>query len=233
MLSASYAQTLQVMTESHPPVQYLEDDEIKGFATDIVRALLSKAQMQGEFHLVPWARAYDKAQHQPNTLIYSIARTSNREEKFHWIGPVSRLNVAVIGLTDRDFSSVRVLQDTQKYLFAVIRGAYSYDYLTQKGFSTNSNLFLAATMQEQVNLILNRKVDFLLTDPVVVRQRLNNLGFSGDLIAEVLWIPELSKDLYLAASLKTDIRIVNTLKTELQEMQPSAFYQARFNLKSH
>lgn len=229
----SIGTSMQVVTEHHPPVQYIVEGQIKGLATDIVRALLSETGIDAQFHIVPWARAYDKALNDANTLIFSMARTDLREPHFQWIGPVSQLNVAVLALAGRDYSDVKELDDTRDYLFAVIRDAYSFDYLTEHGFSTEKNVFLAATMQEQVNLLLKGKVDFLLTDPLPVRQRLLNLGYTGEEIMPLMWIDELGKDLFLAASKDTNSEVVEALRKALIKMQPTEFYQTRYNLKAY
>lgn len=223
---------LIAVTEHHPPVQYIEDDEIKGFATEIVKALLDQTNLKADLQIVPWARAYDKALNRPNTLIFSMLRTEDRESLFRWIGPVSQINVAVIGLHNKDHSDLATLEDARSSLFAVVRNAYSHDYLLKRGFSTEENIFLAGTMQEQVDLLLKGKVDYLLTDPIAINQRLINLGYTGTEILPLVWIPELSRDLYLAASLSTDDEIVAALTAALKRMQQTEFYQMRYNLKA-
>ncbi|ALS98348.1 substrate-binding periplasmic protein [Lacimicrobium alkaliphilum] len=196
-------QDFRVVTENHPPVQYLHQGKISGPATEIVRDLLKRTEIEARIELMPWARAYDIALNRPKVLIYSMFRTPEREDKFYWLRSVSEHKVAVLALRERDDLDFRQLSDAKPHLFAVIRGAYSLDYLKKAGFSEQQNLFIAATMNEQVDLLLKGKVDLLFTDPATVRYRLEQLGHAPEQVKVVLELPELAQDLYLAVSLDT------------------------------
>jgi polar amino acid transport system substrate-binding protein len=47
----------------------------QGLCTELVQAVLRELQISAPIEFLPWARAYDVAQHSGNVLIYSIART--------------------------------------------------------------------------------------------------------------------------------------------------------------
>ncbi|WP_088328372.1 transporter substrate-binding domain-containing protein [Lacimicrobium sp. SS2-24] len=210
--------TFRVVTENHPPVQYLHENNIVGPATEVVRDLLKRSGIDADIEMMPWARAYHFAQTEANVLIFSMFRTPQRENKFHWITTVSEHQVAVLSLSDRDDLQFTELSDAKPYLFAVIRGAYSLEYLKSAGFSEEENLFVAATMNEQVNLLLKRKVDLLFTDPATVAYRLKELGLPPTRIRTVLALPELSQGLYLAASLQTSPEWVEKLTAHAQKL---------------
>ncbi len=219
------AQTFLAVTEHHPPVQYIEDDLVKGTAVEILLMLLQRSQLQADIQVMPWARAYNKALTGNNVLIFSMLRTKEREPLFHWIGPVSRLQVAVISLAASGDLGLKSLSDSHGYVYGTIRDAYSHHYLLSKGFSQSKNLFLVATMEEQVSLLAKGKIDLLMTDPTVVSHEMEQLGYGTHNIRVQLVIPELNQDLYLAASQQTDPRLVARLRKNMALLQTTEQYR--------
>ena len=76
---------LLVVTEDLWPFNYLEDNQIKGSATVLVKRILKQADMDYTLALLPWARSYQMALTKPNVLIYTINQTPERDENFHWV----------------------------------------------------------------------------------------------------------------------------------------------------
>ena len=63
-------QTVRVVTESAFPLQYQEEGTIVGPATELLEALLKEAKVSYQIEMQPWARAYQSALTNKNTLIY-------------------------------------------------------------------------------------------------------------------------------------------------------------------
>lgn len=202
--TSALATDFDIVTENHPPVQFEAQGEVKGSATQIVRLLLSRAQLSGRIRVMPWARAFKTALGDENVLIYSMLRSAAREAHFHWIGPVARVNPSLLKLSKRQDIQVSRLSDAKPYLIGIMRDSYAHDYLLKLGFSEKDSMHLMGTVSEQVRLFANGKVDLLLTDPLVVRQKLNALGYAHLGLDTVLPIPEKARDLYLAASINTE-----------------------------
>ncbi len=87
---------LLVMTEQFPPFNFQEDNTVKGLSTQIIRKLMEEAHLKYRIELVPWKRAYNTALNRPNTLIYTMAKTESRKDKFHWIGKISNRKVSLL-----------------------------------------------------------------------------------------------------------------------------------------
>ena len=85
---SAFGADLTAYTEEWPPYNYSEGGEIKGIATDVLRAACAIAKLDCEIHMVPWARAYKTAGRTPNTVVYTTARKPSREQEFIWIGPI-------------------------------------------------------------------------------------------------------------------------------------------------
>ncbi len=82
---------LMVVTEPWPPYNtFSNDDTADGAHALIVQRALALSGLQAQTGVYPWARAMALAQSRPNTLLFSLARTPERENKFIWIGKLSQ-----------------------------------------------------------------------------------------------------------------------------------------------
>src|SRR4051812_35234458 len=84
--AADVAGTITVVTEENPPYNFTRNGKLTGFSTEVVEAVFEEIRMQGNFQVMPWARAYVTAQTTENVLIYSIGRSLQREALFKWVG---------------------------------------------------------------------------------------------------------------------------------------------------
>ncbi len=106
--ASSQEPTLRLYTEDFPPYSMVVDgapsatsaDQITGFATEIVRELLIRANADYTLHLVPWKRAYARALNNVNHGVFSTTRTEQREPLFQWVGPLAENNWVFMGRED-------------------------------------------------------------------------------------------------------------------------------------
>lgn len=113
---------LSILTEEWEPYQYTEGGMLKGYAVDLLLAILEEAgseQTLEDVEVVPWARGYHRVKTQPNTVLFSTTRTPEREELFKWVGPILRNDTFFIGKKDRNFQ-IQTSADLHQYRFGVI-----------------------------------------------------------------------------------------------------------------
>ena len=88
----AWAQSLRIITENSPPLNYTEDGaetgKLIGQAVEIVREIQKRLQDTTAIEVMPWARGYALIQAKPNVMLFSMARTEDREGLFQWVGPV-------------------------------------------------------------------------------------------------------------------------------------------------
>ncbi len=102
------AQDLRIYTSQEPPLNFSKtldedvfySDDVTGLATDFVREIIKRTKTDAKIELVPWARAYMYAQKEKNVVIYSIARLEQRENLFHWVGPIALQKVMLFAKKD-------------------------------------------------------------------------------------------------------------------------------------
>lgn len=93
------------LTEQYYPFNYLEGETVTGISAELLRMIWKELGItSASIELMPWARAYDRIQHTPGTVLFSMARTPERERLFKWAGPITVARFVLIGKKDRDFS---------------------------------------------------------------------------------------------------------------------------------
>ncbi|XVN20213.1 hypothetical protein QZH46_10075 [Pseudomonas corrugata] len=117
----SHAEGIEVVTEDSL-YAYLRDGKLVGPGTRVVEQTLDKAELTDHHILLyPWARAYDKALHEPNVLIYPMDRTVLREPLFKWVGELERVTIKLYKLRERHDITLSNLEDAKLYTVGVVR----------------------------------------------------------------------------------------------------------------
>ncbi|KKO44198.1 amino acid ABC transporter substrate-binding protein [Arsukibacterium ikkense] len=223
--AALQASKLQVVTELSPPHQTLVDGEVAGYSTRLVQAVLQQAGLAADIKLYPWARAYRMALQQPDTLIYNIARSAERESLFHWIGPVAAYQLGFVRLAHRQDIVLHTLADAQQYSIAVQRHDIAETFLTAHGFGQPGQLVLAADITESWQLLLNGKVDLIIDDPNALSAMATHFSIKPEHVTFAFAIAPLQQQTYLAASKATSSEIVAALQQAHREVAATALYR--------
>lgn len=220
---SSFAQpTLVVVTEFSPPHQTQIGNKVGGFSTDIVTMIVNEANMNASISIYPWARAYQMVSRQKNTLIYSLARTPERESLFHWIAPVVHFKLGFVKLAQRDDVRVNNMQQAKHYKIAVQRNDLAYTVLNNHGF----DLLLTPDIQNSYHLLLAKKVDLIIDDENYIPAMSKHIGVSPDRFSFIYAIDELNVDGYLAANLDIDPEILHALQQAFLKIKDAAKYKA-------
>jgi polar amino acid transport system substrate-binding protein len=125
---------ISILTEEWEPYNYRKDGVVRGISTDILVLMLERAgsgKGRGDIQVLPWARAYKMLQEQPWTLLYTTARTAERESLFRWVGPIFENRGYLYALKKKNLK-IRSLLDVKKYKIGTIRDDASEELLVKK-----------------------------------------------------------------------------------------------------
>lgn len=215
--STANAEKVVVYTELLPPFQYINSDKVAGAATEKVKHILKSAELDFDLHIVPWARAFNIVKTTPNTLIYSINRTPEREPYFYWIAVIAKIGNSFISLKSNEIR-INSLEEAKAYVTAVVREGYAHGILLEQGFVSDKNMYVVATLEQQISLLLKGKIDFLFTDIETVRHSLSQQKIDPNHVhiaySEAAW----TRDLYLAANSDTDPQILNKINAKYSQI---------------
>ncbi|OHU88004.1 MULTISPECIES: substrate-binding periplasmic protein [Pseudoalteromonas] len=223
MISACYSafsqEKIDIYTEHFPPYQFLtERGEVAGGATTMVRLLMAQAQIDYQIHVLPWFRAVQQTHESNTALLYSLARSSEREQHYQWIMPLCELKVGFYqragSVTPKPHYS---LNNLKHYIVGVGAGQPSEEYLKNEGFK-KSNLVSLSSLNQAGGLLEKGRIDFLFGAQSFVEQMAHVMGTeqSWELVLEV---PKLSAQLYLAANKNAPKKYVKKLIEAAQTVQ--------------
>lgn len=219
------AQEITVVTEEFPPFNYMEDGEITGASTEIVRATLAKAGIQADIRIYPWARAYWMATEQPNVLIYTLARSPEREELFKWIGPiVPPIRAALFKLKERTDIVLTSLDDARQYQIGVVQNDGGHQILLQYGFEDEKNLFTVTKGDQNIRKLLAGRIDLMFSDSLFVTMKAKELGLPVEQIEEAFLAMEVEN--YMAFSRQTPDDVVERVRTAFEQLKADGAVEA-------
>jgi polar amino acid transport system substrate-binding protein len=213
---ASQAQTIKAVTEDSS-YTYLQEGKVAGPATEIVELALKRAGLTDyRVALYPWARAYDMALQEPDTLIYLIARTPARETQFKWAGEFMRIEYHLYKLRDRSEVVVRNLDDAKRYAVAVMRDDVRQQYLHSRGFD---KLVVSARNSDSLRMLLDRKVHLLPLPESDVARFCKEAGVDPAALQKVLTLDEMTTGIYMAYSRGTSDEVVKRTRAAFDKLK--------------
>lgn len=86
---ASENPVLKVATSEYPPYEYVENGELVGEDTEIIRAVISEMGYQPEFHVLPWTRAEANVREGDMALVYSLTYSEQRAGHYYFTDPIN------------------------------------------------------------------------------------------------------------------------------------------------
>lgn len=221
---AGAGDNLLVLTEENPPLNYSQDGSVTGCVTEIVRRLLKTTGNESTpIELYPWARAYKVAQERDNVVLYTTARTKDRETLFKWVGPVGERDMWIWKLRERTDIQVTSLDDAKRYSFSIVPKSAGELYLSAHGFSEQQLKYMPHDTQTVTTFLLGRN-DFVLKTRLGMAYSLRRLGKGTELVEPVLKLPS-DGDYYLAFSRTTPDAIVARFQQALDELKASGGYE--------
>lgn len=225
------AESLTIVTEEMPPFNYTENGNVTGMATEVVRAVLNRAGLSGEFRVLPWKRAYQTALRRPNVLIYSIGRSPEREEKFQWVGVIAPVNFYFFKLQRRGDVVVDSLAEARRYRVGAVSGDYTLSFLESNGFQEGQNLDITSSFTLNIRKLYQERIDLILVDELTMASLIHQEARAGrpyqmaDL-GRALFMENLSAGMYMAFSRGTPAPTVSSARDALASLKADGTYTA-------
>ncbi len=215
---------LQVYTEFNMPNNYKEHESgpVVGYATDLVREVLNRTGIGYDIQLVPWARAMQAIDSSSNVMVYSMARTAEREEKYHWIGKTLPLDFYLYGLRSQLERLPRTLEEAVDSRIGVVRADVVELYLDSKRFT---NLIYVRDMSLSFNMLERDRIDLFPYTNLEAGLFAQRNGFDVNDLIGVIRLDDISNDLFMVTSKTTSASILEKLRVAYKEVVDSG----RFN----
>lgn len=221
LFTAAQAQPLRLYTEEYPPINFSQDGEPAGLATEVVQEIMRRTGQSASISVVPWARGYQQALTRPSTGLFVTMRTREREALFKWVGPLTRSVTSFYALR-RLSLSIKRLEEAREYgEIAVPRDWYSHQRLLAEGFS---NLTPVTGPAQVVSMLKRGRVKLMVLDNLT----LSALLAQGDIQADEvqLLFEFMHSDSYIAFSQATDDALIARWQRELDGMKGDGSFVA-------
>ena len=211
-----YAEELRIWGLSEPPGNFMnEQGEFVGLAVDIVREIQQRVGNKDKIEMIPWKRIYNTALNEPNIVFFSVARTPEREDKFHWITLMMRKPWAFYSKKDSGLQ-IKSLDDLKKLSAVGVQAEDVRDtWLQQQGFT---NIDRVANHKLNVVKLEQERVPVILYSPQGMSHTCKELNYDFNKF-EILLIPYSSQS-YLAISKNgTSEEIIKQWKEAARQMK--------------
>ena len=217
VVNITYAQEITIWAENYPPYGYEENGELLGLSTDIVRYIIEDAGLQvRSWKIASWKRALEETRNTPNSVLYTVVRKPDREDLFHWIGPVSDRNVYLYKLKSRTDIRVKTLEDAKKYIVGSVPDTAATQYLESAGFE------LEKVPHYQLNVLklLEGRVDLVVGTDYGLAYIAKKIGASYSEF-EAAFLLDGSKQYYIVLNKDSSPAIVKAFQNSFRKFQES------------
>lgn len=215
----SFAQTLTVLTEELPPYQYKDETGVPaGYAVDLVKAVLARADLTTAVKIVPWARGYNQALHRKNVILFSMVRTEQREDLFKWIGEVDQLNYFLYKLTSHQALRVNSIAEAKRYRIGVTKLSFEHDKLLELGFS---NLTTGVKYANLIEMLHAKRFDLLFASQGPLEDVLKTTRYGVDSLETTYKVKAINQKLYIALSKSSDNELLSKLQNAYRDVVAS------------
>lgn len=220
----SKADTLTLYTEHFPPYSYEQNKQVTGLNTELVRRSCELAKITCEFQLLPWLRAYEAAQKDHASGLFSTSRNPLREHLFQWVGPLAHSNAQMYWLKSRAEQAPRSLDEAKQFIVAIARGDVYELYLQSQGFEVDVNLLRFNSKSDAVLPFLHGKVDLLIASELILPVWLGQYQHSTDAVEPVIDLSQVGNN-YLALHLEVPVETAARLQAALDTLRSNGEFQ--------
>jgi len=224
VLAAMVAATLAVvpagavtlLTAESPPFSFTEKGKVQGSAAETVLGMANRAGVPVTVEVLPWDKAYVRAQGEKDACLFATARLENRERLFLWVGPIATNPWAVFGKSDFALP-LHSVKDLAPYTIGTVLRDAKNDFLRENG--VNELRAVREDAQNPPRLLLPREhpehIDLWITDLYAGREAAKATKTTG---LKVLFVAQ-EQPLFLACNPQTDRKIVKALSDALDAMK--------------
>ncbi|MGC8120244.1 substrate-binding periplasmic protein [Marinobacter sp. VGCF2001] len=216
---ATASEQLRIYTEQYPPYNMTTNGqpfahsefEITGLCTDVLKALMEKAQVGYSIKLRDLSYGMNRSQKHEDHGIYCVSKTAEREPFFEWVGPLSSIQWTLFAKPDSEMQ-LDNLEDARDYLIGGYKGDVMTGYLEDNGFNisaiTNNGLNAKRLVQGQIDLWVADG----LAGPYLAADASDVTGLTPVLVFR-------ETPMYLAINKNSDPELIDALRSAYQTMK--------------
>ena len=156
----SHEYGLRLLTYIDAPYVYPESEKKQGLAVLFIKQLMARANLTYSLEVVPAKRALLLASAKPNTCVFPIERSQEREVQYSWVSPILISRHGLFKRPDRKLKALRTVRDAQKYSIGTYLGSGIGEYLRNFDFT------IEETTSNELNIhkLFAKRIDLWASD---------------------------------------------------------------------
>jgi len=216
-LLSNSIEDLEYLTEQYAPFNFLDPSGVQqGYAYELLQEIWYELEIPSkQVQVLPWDKAYTKAQQDKNTVLFSASRISSREKEFKWVCSIIDINVVLLGLKENQFK-IRTMPEARGYKIVVVKSDVGERLLIENSFN-DKRIFRVDKIEVALKVVLLGAADLISTTELNAYQTLREIGYEPSDF-EVLWVLK-STPICYAFNLKVSNRVINNFQQALERVQ--------------
>lgn len=218
------AQPLNIYTEEWSPISFSIEGKPTGLAVQVVEEIQQRIKNSDPIRVVPWARGWKMLTEQPNTVLFTMTRTAEREQMFTMIGPVAVGTTNFYALKNSGIK-INTLDDAKTAkAIGVYRASVEEQLLIEHGFS---NIAASSTPLLSAKQLMKHRIDLWCNANLTAPSILAEAGASIDDVESLYTIS--ANHLYIAFSKGTSNDVIEQWKTSLEAIKADGTFKAIYH----
>lgn len=206
---------LRVITEEYPPFNYTDaGGNLVGSSTEAVKGIINRLGENITIEVMPWARAYETVLGEPDTALYSMARTPERENVFMWVGPIGSYENWLYAKKGSNVRCSSLDEAKAVKCIAVVKDEAGQQKLAQQGFI---NIVYTDSIADGLKNLAEGEVDLWLGPGAEVELVAKQAGVDAAQIEAVAFVHKV--DLYIAFNKNTPYATVLAWQNALDSLK--------------
>jgi len=218
-----YASGWEVMTEELPPFNYSENGKVVGISADLLVEICAKAGVsieRSDVKILPWARAYNTVQNKDRSVLFSMARTEQREKLFKWVGPIYQLEIGLIAPKKAGIQ-IASASDLKKYRIGTVIEGAPEQLLVKQGMEL-ARLDRLSNPENNIKKLAAGRIDMFSFNVPTAKHLMKKQGLNIDDYETVYSLKK--AELYFAFNQEVSAKTIEALQDALKSLKENGDY---------
>jgi polar amino acid transport system substrate-binding protein len=186
------AETLRILTEDLPPLNYVPNGFAVGPSVEIVKEIQRRIGSHTKIEVYPWARAYQIALAEDNVVLFGVSHTPHREHKFKWVGPLATKRDILVARKGSQMVIANLEDAKRVRRIGVLRDDTKEEFLEAHGFT---NLEPVSDERQNAQKLVMGRIDLWIFKKPGLKTVCDLAGVDCDAVEEVFHLRETKVDI--------------------------------------
>jgi len=207
---------LAIYTEHYPPLNYMDNSQLKGSSVEILNAIYTKLGLtHPDIEVIPWTRGYHLLQSKQQVMLFTTSRTTARENLFQWVGPTHTSRTFIVTYEGSGIEEYDPKTQQSEMILAVRSDVTEY-VLKEIGYPENK-IDLVDSTENLFTVFTNKRIKLASVAQIALREAIK-LSESQGIKFKILATTRENQG-HFALSKMVPVAVVNKLQSALDSIR--------------